>query len=253
MIVVIIMDQHETNRSEQLAIITGGAHRLGRSIAIKLAQMGYTTIIHFNKSSSNAIETRNIIENQGGKAYIFQADLTKHEHVEQLFTEINELSGQLRVLINSAAVMVRGKLNDFDLDQWDLTMDLNLRAVWLCSMFAVKSMRNHGGNIINISDTGAGKLWSTYWAYSISKAGVDMLTRFMAKEFAPNIRVNSVAPGLIMPTEDFSRETWNKLVQRLPLKHPGSPEDVCSTIEFLIKNEYITGQVFVVDGGYQLV
>jgi NAD(P)-dependent dehydrogenase (short-subunit alcohol dehydrogenase family) len=235
-----------------LAVITGAAHRLGRFIALKLSQMGYAVGIHYFSSDIEAQNVREEIGAMGRPAFIFQANLTDEDDIRRMFTEINETKYTLKVLVNSAALMIKGGLDSLDTTSWDLMMNLNLRAPWLCSKYAAKIMPE-GSLILNISDTGAGRMWTGYPAYVISKEGLEVLTRLMALTFAPQIRVNAIAPGLILPAEGMDRQQWEKLVKKLPVKKQGSPLDITNAIEFLLNNDYITGQTLVVDGGYQLV
>ncbi len=159
---------------------------------------------------------------------------------------------RLSVLVNSAAVMPRGKAQTLPVEDWDAALDLNLRAPFLCAQQASRRMAR-GGLIVNVSDVGAEKAWSRFPSYTVSKAAIESLTRVLARSLAPSIRVNAIAPGLVLPSENVSPEEWEKLIQRLPLKRAASTEEVTSALEFLIKNEYITGQTIVVDGGYSLV
>jgi NAD(P)-dependent dehydrogenase (short-subunit alcohol dehydrogenase family) len=131
-------------------------------------------------------------------------------------------------------------------------LDLNLRAPFLCAQEAVKRM-THGGLIINVSDVGAQKTWSRYPSYSVSKAGLESLTKTLARSFAPLVRVNAIAPGLVLKSDLVSNDEWNRLVERIPLKRSATVEEVASALEFLLMNEYITGQTIVVDGGYSLL
>ncbi len=244
----------ETMKNKELALVTGAAHRLGRSISLYLASMGYAIAVHYHHAEGAAQETvRKILSSYGIPAFSLRADLTQENQIEDLFTQIDRSSYTLKVLVNSAAVMIPGDVNELSTEQWDLTMNLNLRAVWLCSRKANALMQPTGGVIINIADSGAGKLWTGFPAYTISKAGVIILTRLMAKEFSPAVRVNAISPGLILPPDDFPVDEWKRLVQRLPLKKAGSPDWVCDAIGFIIHNEYLTGQDIAIDGGYQLV
>jgi NAD(P)-dependent dehydrogenase (short-subunit alcohol dehydrogenase family) len=135
---------------------------------------------------------------------------------------------------------------------WDIAIDLNLRAPFLIAQHAAKRMQD-GGLIVNISDTGAQKTWSRYPSYTVSKAGLESLTKMLARAFAPDIRVNAIAPGLVLPADFVTNEQWQKLVEKLPLKRAATLEEITSTLEFLIHNQYITGQTIVVDGGYSLI
>jgi NAD(P)-dependent dehydrogenase (short-subunit alcohol dehydrogenase family) len=136
-------------------------------------------------------------------------------------------------------------------DDWDATLNLNLRAPFLLAQRAAERMQE-GSLIVNVTDAGIGKTWSGFPDYLVSKSGLETLTRLQAKTYAPNIRVNAIAPGLTLPSSDISVEDWEKLVSRLPLKHPTSMDELSSTFEFLLTNQSITGQTIYVDGGYSL-
>jgi len=242
-----------------LAVVTGGAHRLGRAFALTLAYQGYAVLVHYHRSSQLTTKTVAEIKSFGVPAFSIQADLTQAEHVEALFALVDSLLSQpeaqldrLAVLVNSAAVMPRGDAQTLPVEEWDAALDLNLRAPFLCAQQAALRM-SRGGLIVNVSDIGAEKTWSRFPSYTVSKAALESLTRVLARSFAPAIRVNAVAPGLVLPSENVSPEEWEKLIQRLPLKRAATTEEVASALEFLLKNEYITGQTIVVDGGYSLV
>lgn len=237
----------------ELALITGGAVRLGREIALGLARDGYGIALHYHSSIEAANQTAQEIEACGVLCTLIQADLSDPDQVDAGFETLKGLDQPLSVLVNSAAVMPRGKLTELTVAEWDDTLDLNLRAPWLCAKAAARLMLARGGVIINVSDTGARKTWSGFPAYTISKAGLEVLTRLLARALAPKIRVNAVAPGLILPSEGTTPTDWQNLVDRLPARHPGSPQDVVQAVLFLIHHQYITGETLIVDGGYQLV
>jgi NAD(P)-dependent dehydrogenase (short-subunit alcohol dehydrogenase family) len=148
--------------------------------------------------------------------------------------------------------MSRGDVQTLPVADWDESLDLNLRAPFLCAQQAFMRMRR-GGLIVNVSDIGAKKAWSGFPSYTVSKAAIASLTKVLARSLAPNIRVNAIAPGLVLKSANMSDEDWSRLVQRLPLKRPATTEEIASALEFLLKNEYITGQTIVVDGGYSLL
>jgi NAD(P)-dependent dehydrogenase (short-subunit alcohol dehydrogenase family) len=129
---------------------------------------------------------------------------------------------------------------------------LNLRAPFLLAQKAAERMIQ-GGLIVNVTDAGVGKAWTGFPAYQVSKAGLEVLTRLLAKTYAPTIRVNAIAPGLVLPSANISAEEWTKLVNRLPLKHSASLEEISAALGFLLKNESVTGQTIIVDGGYSLL
>jgi pteridine reductase len=237
-----------------LALVTGAAHRLGRAIAFALAGQGFAIGLHYHHSRAAAEETAAALaEAAPVPVYLLPADLSQPAQVEDLFTRAAALPHPLRVLVNSAGRMSRGELREMPVEEWDSTFNLNLRAPWLCSRAAARLMEPAGGVIINISDSGAHKAWTGYPAYVVSKAGLEALTRLLARALAPAVRVNAVAPGLILPSAGLPAETWDRLVDRLPLLAAGQPEDIARAVLFFVQNPYITGQVLAVDGGYQLI
>jgi NAD(P)-dependent dehydrogenase (short-subunit alcohol dehydrogenase family) len=237
---------------QSLALVTGGAHRLGKAFALHLARMGYSIALHYRGSADEAKRTVKEIRALGVDCFEIRADLTDPKKIDFLFSLVDEFKAPLKVLVNSAAVMPVGRPLELDVQDWDAALDLNLRAPFLLAQRAADRM-TEGGLIVNISDIGASKAWSRYPSYTVSKAGLESLTKLLARALAPSIRVNAIAPGLVLPSDVVKKEQWDKLVERLPLKRAATLEEVTSSLEFLIKNEYITGQTIVVDGGYSLI
>ena len=242
-----------------LALVTGAAHRLGKAFALCLARQGYGIVLHYHHSKENAELSANEIRALGVPVFLFQADLSDESEVRALFTGIDELFNQpgnhlapLKVLVNSAAVMARADAQNMTLEEFDGAINLNLRAPFLCSQLAYQRMEP-GGLIVNISDVAAQKTWKGYPAYSISKAGLEALTRILARSFAPKVRVNAIAPGLVLAPGDFEPDEWGRLIKRIPVQREARLDELGDTLEFLLKNEYITGQTIVVDGGYSLI
>jgi NAD(P)-dependent dehydrogenase (short-subunit alcohol dehydrogenase family) len=237
-----------------LAVVTGAAHRVGRAIALALAGQGYAVGVHYHQSQEQARQTAAEIEALGVPAFLLPADLREESAVVRLFEQVQAAPGvQLRVLVNSAGLMARGDLRTLSAAAWDTTLDLNLRAPWLCAREAARLMAAPGGSIINITDSGAHRAWTGFPAYTVSKAGLESLTRLLARSLAPAIRVNAIAPGLILRSEEVSEEEWQRLYTRLPLQQPGSLDAITQAVLFLLANTYVTGQTIVVDGGYQLI
>ncbi|MBI9035079.1 MAG: SDR family oxidoreductase [Bacteroidales bacterium] len=238
----------------QFALVTGAGKRIGKEIALGLAREGYVIGLHYFRTPIEEIkEIENEIKSYGSECHSFQADLSMPERIKEMFNYFSSVAYPFTVLINSAGIMQRGNLLERTPGDWDMTLNINLRAPWLCSKFAVRMMEKEGGCIINISDSGAGKTWVNYPDYSISKAGLETLTRISAKTFAPQIRVNAIAPGLILPSEDVSETVWNGLIERLPLKQSGNVEDIINAVLFIIQSDYLTGEILPVDGGYRLI
>ncbi len=235
-----------------LALVTGGAQRLGKAFALCLARMGYSIALHYRGSADEAKKTVKEIRALGVDCFEIRADLTVPKKIDFLFSLVDEFKSPLKVVVNSAAVMPAGSPRELELKDWDSALDLNLRAPFLLAQQAAKRMTS-GGLIVNITDIGAQKAWSRYPSYTVSKAGLESLTKLLARALAPNIRVNAIAPGLVLPSDVVTKEQWDKLVERLPLKRAATLEEITSALEFLIKNGYITGQTIVVDGGYSLI
>lgn len=237
-----------------LAIVTGSARRLGKAFALSLARQGYDLFLHFNSSEGEALKTKEEVERFGVRSELVQADLTDQAQITAIFEQLDQAypDSSLRVLVNSAAIMSVARPQVISLEEWDVTMNTNLRAPLLLAQAAAKRMAR-GGLIVNISDIGAQKSWSRYSAYTVSKAGLEALTRLLARSLAPTIRVNAIAPGLVLPSDIVTGEQWDKLVSSVPLQRPASLDEVTDTLQFLIKNEYITGQTIAVDGGYSLL
>jgi NAD(P)-dependent dehydrogenase (short-subunit alcohol dehydrogenase family) len=238
------------NRS--LALVTGGARRLGRAFSLALARMGYSIALHYRGSVNEAERLTDEIRAMGVECLPIRADLTVPEKIDFLFSIVDEIDAPLKVLVNSAALMPVGKPQELDFHDWDSALDLNLRAPFLLAQQAAKRMTG-GGLIVNITDIGAQKAWSRYPSYTVSKAGLESLTKLLARALAPSIRVNAIAPGFVLPSDVVTEEQWNKLISRLPIPRAARLDEITSTLEFLIKNEYITGQTIVVDGGYSLL
>lgn len=181
-----------------LAIVTGGAHRLGRAFAIDLARGGFAVLVHYHRSAEGAAETVALVEQSGVPAFSAQADLTQDRGIDLLFKQVDHLLetpesnlSHLAVLVNSAAMMLRGDVQSLTVEEWESTLNLNLQAPLLCAQKAAKRMKP-GGLIVNVSDVGAEKAWSRFPAYVPSKAALNSLTKVMARSLAPSIRVNAM-------------------------------------------------------------
>ena len=230
-----------------LALVTGAAHRLGKVFALTLARQGFDVIVHYHRSLDAALQTQAEIESIGSRSILAQADLTDPAQIHSLVSTLDSL----KVLVNSAAFMPSGNVDALTLENWDTALDLNLRAPFILAQECAKKM-TAGGLILNITDVGAQKAWSRYPSYTVSKAALESLTKILARALAPKIRVNAIAPGFVLQSDIVTDEEWQRLINRIPLKRPARTDELASTLEFLLKNEYITGQTIVVDGGYSL-
>jgi len=231
-----------------LALVTGAAHRLGKSFALTLARLGYDILLHYHSAEEEALQAKAEIESLSRSVTLAQADLTQPAEINSLISSLRSLD----VLVNSAAFMPHGNVDALSLENWDMALDLNLRAPFLLAQAASQKM-TAGGLIVNITDVGAQKAWSRYPSYTVSKAALESLTKILARALAPKIRVNAIAPGFVLQSDIVPADEWERLIGRVPLKRPARSEEITSALEFLLKNQYITGQTIVVDGGYSLV
>lgn len=237
------------------ALVTGAARRVGRAIALALARRGASLVVHYAGSEVAATEAASEIEDLGVSAWPVQADLRRRKEVERLFDAIRERAGRLDVLVNSAASFERARFADITVEAWDEVMALNLRAPFLCTQLATPLMRSAGsGAIVNIADLSGVRPWKKFAHHGTSKAGLIHLTRAAACELAPEIRVNCVVPGAILPPPgmDEDSDRWRELARQTPLQRTGSPRELAEAVVFLISNDFITGAVLPVDGGDHL-
>jgi NAD(P)-dependent dehydrogenase (short-subunit alcohol dehydrogenase family) len=241
----------------EIAVVTGAAHRLGKMFSQHLARLGYGIVLHYHSSLDQVKNAEQDIVELGVPVRVVHADLRNEDDIKELFENIDRFcldigdNSNLKILVNSAAIMRKGDIASMPIDEFDETLNVNLRAPFLCAQAAYSRMQA-GGLIINISDVAAQKNWISFPAYTISKVGLDSLTRVLAKSFAPKVRVNAIAPGLVLKSVDVAADDWDRLLDRVPLKRAAGEDELSSTLDYLINNEYITGQSIVVDGGYSL-
>jgi pteridine reductase len=237
----------------KIVLVTGAAHRVGKAIALRLAREGCHIAIHYHAASRDAERTLAEIEELSVQAHPYQADLRSVDEIHGLFQKVGRDFKSLDILINSAAIMQRIPYKEVSLEDWNATIDLNLRAPFFCLQSAVRLMGTEGGAVINITDIAGIQPWKDFPVHSISKIGVDMLTKVAALAFAPTVRVNAVAPGPVLRPDHMKEHRWEQLGHALPLGAPGTPADVAEAVIFLLRNDFITGETLVVDGGNQLL
>jgi pteridine reductase len=238
---------------DKIAIVTGAAHRVGKSIALELAAAGAHIVVHYHRGHEHVPATLAELRALGVRAEAVSADLAKQEGARALFDAAAREFGGVDVLVNSAAIMDSGSVQTLTPEAWQRSLDINLSGPFYCSQLAAESMQARGGGaIVNISDLAGLEPWARYPAHSVSKAGLIMLTRVLAKALAPAIRVNAVAPGPVMKPPEFSDDRWHQIGQNTLLKRTGSGYDVAHATRFLLEADYITGETLVVDGGSTL-
>ena len=233
----------------QIAIVTGAGCRIGRGIALRLGAEGARVVVHYRRSQSEAEAVAAEIARDGGQAVCMQAELTSVAEIDRLFEHIEKSFGRLDILVNNAAVFSPTPVGRTEEAQWDAILDANLKAQFFAAQRAAPLLAQNGrGRIINFASLGGLQAWPRYTAYSVSKAGVIMLTRCLARALAPGITVNAIAPGTISFPED-APEVAERAIRSAPLKRTGSAEDIANAVIYLVGAEFVTGQVLVVDGG----
>ncbi len=232
------------------ALVTGAGTRIGQAIAIGLAQSGCDVAIHYHGSAKGAEETARAVRSARRRAELLQADLTDAAAARGLADQAARALKRLDVVINSAAIMVREPVETVTPESWDATLDLNLRAMFFVSQGAVPHLRRAKGKIVNIADIAGMEPWPAYVPHCVSKAGVIMLTKALARALAPDIAVNGVAPGAVLLPKDWDEKAREHIRTTTPLERLGSPDDVVAAVRFLLAGtDYVTGTVLVVDGG----
>jgi pteridine reductase len=235
--------------SGRVALVTGGARRVGRALALALADRGARVAIHHHESPGDAASLVSQLSTRGIEAAAFQGDLRKADVPDRLIADVVRRFGTLDILVNSAAIMVRSPLADITAVEWDDTFALNLRAPFFCARAAAGAMGDRGGVIVNLADLAGIEAWPAYAAHGISKAGVIHMTRVLARILAPRVRVNAIAPGAVLLPESWSADDAAHLERTTPLHRLGSPDDVARAMLYLIEADYVTGDLLIVDGG----
>jgi 3-oxoacyl-[acyl-carrier protein] reductase/pteridine reductase len=236
--------QPASSLAGQVILVTGAAKRIGRGIALRLAQEGARVAIHYGSSEAEALRTA--VECGGA---LFRANLESVPEIVRMFAEVEDCFGRLDGLVNNAARFSRLDPLAITEQDWDFIHSVNLKAVFFCCQRAALLMKKTGGGrIVNISSLGGIRPWAEHAHYCASKAGVIMLTRALAKAFAPEIAVNSVAPGVI-PFEDID-ERGKRMIAATPARRGGTPAEVADAVVYFLKaSNFVTGQLLAVDGG----
>jgi len=234
-------------------LITGAAKRVGRSIALELADAGYDIAIHFRDSAGEAEALGQEVEGSGRRAALVQADLEDEASVEALLPAAIAQLGPITALINNASTFVRDEVDDVTREGWDRQLMVNLRAPFvLMQQFARLLPSDAHGAIVNILDQRVWNYTPHFVSYTVSKAGLWTLTQTMALALAPRIRVNGVGPGPILPNDNQSPEQFRTHWSSLPLQRKIDPAEVARTVRFLVESPALTGQMIAVDGGEHL-
>lgn len=237
----------------KIALVTGGARRVGKAIAMALARSGARVIITHRASAAEAAITVAAIQQAGGQASAVPCDQCDLAAIDRLFDRLRLDHARLDLLVNNAAIMERQPALDITPDDWSRVIDTNLRGPFFMAQRAAQWMMTTGGGvIINIADLSALHPWPSYLTHTISKSGVVAMTQGLALALAPSIRVNAIAPGLVLKPDEWSDERWAKMIAALPLQREGTAEDVADAVLYCARSEFMTGQTIVLDGGRSL-
>ena len=238
----------------KVALVTGGAKRLGRSIALALAERGAELVIHYRDSEREAQELLALLKRAGGKPVAVRGDVSVAADVDRIVETAMQAFGRIEILVNNAAIFYRTPFEKVTEEDWDRFLDVNLKGPFLlCRRIGGIMLRQGQGNIISLADLAGLKVWAEYIPYSVSKAGLIALTQGLAKALAPAVQVNAVAPGAVLLPEGTTPEERERAIRRIPLDRLGTPEDIARAVVYLIENDFITGEVLRLDGGQHLL
>lgn len=241
------------NISGKIALVTGGAKRVGRAIVQALATRGCHLVVHYHRSQAQAQETVRDLRAAGHRALAVQADITKEDQVEAMIEAATAHFGRIDILVNNAALFYRTPVETLTIEDWERVMDVNLTGTFLCAHKIGLRMREWGwGHIINIADVAGERPWADYIPYSVSKACVLTFTQGLAMELAPQVMVNAVIPGPVLFQEDTPDNVRQREIDKTLVKRAGSPRDVAQVVVFVAESDYSTGASFHVDGGRSL-
>ena len=242
------------NIEGKVALVTGAAKRVGRSIALALAERGAELVIHYHSSEREAQEVVALAKKAGGKPVAVRADLSVPAEIREMVNTAMRAFGRIEILVNSAAIFSRTPFLTVTEEDWDRFLGVNLKAPFLLCRLVGEVMSCQGrGVIVNLADIAGAKVWAEYIPYSVSKAGLLALTTGLAKALAPDVRVNAIAPGTVLLPDGSDAGEQGRAVGRVPLGRLGSPEDITRAALYLIESDFVTGEVLTVDGGQRLL
>lgn len=236
---------------KSFALVTGGARRIGRAICLKLSRLGYGIAIQYHRSRQEADDLKAEIQHQGGEAGAFGCNLMDPSQVRQLIPMVVEHYPGLNLLINNASIFVKDSLQEADLTHYEDHHRIHGLAPFLLSQAFARHCKE--GSIINLLDTHVNDNETNHFTYLLSKKNLLALTEMSAVALAPGIRVNGIAPGLILPPEEESEGYLQRLAKDIPLRRKGRLENIEQTVGFLLENDFLTGQVIFNDGGEHLL
>ena len=236
-------------------LITGAAKRIGKEIALTFSQMGWNVIIHYNSSKKDAQDLADKINSyRPNSAKIIQANLDISSDVQRLVDESKLFFDSIDVLVNNASTFYPTPIDEISEEHWDKLIGSNLKG----PLFLIQGLKDKliesRGSIVNITDTNLSKGVANFSIYASAKGGLESITKVLARELAPEVNVNAIAPGAMLEPPDvtWTDEQKEKVIANIPLKKMGSEKDIANTVKFVVSSKYMTGQVIKVDGGRSL-
>jgi pteridine reductase len=238
----------------KVALVTGAGRRIGRAVALSFAARGATVAVHYNTSQAEADAVVAEIARERGTAKAFHANLEHVAEIEQMIAAVLDAFGRIDILVSSASIFAPTPLEKITERDWDANLDINLKAPFFLSKLAGAAMRRQGaGKIVNLGDWAGIRPYKDYLPYAVSKSGLIGLTKSLAKELAPEVQVNCIALGMVMPPEDYDDAEVARLIKRTLTQKMGSPEDVARAVIFFCETDYATGAILNLEGGRLLV
>lgn len=239
--------------SSQTVLITGAAKRIGKAIALSFAAKKWSVAVHYNTSKDKAEKLAREINSSGGKAIAVKGDLSKHEEIPAVISQTNDAFGEIGCLVNNASTFICDSVKTATYESWIENLHVNLLApFFLSQQFASQLSDDSHGAIINLIDQRVLNLTPNYSSYTVSKSGLWTLTQTMAQALAPNIRVNAIAPGFVLPVNEHDKEKFEKLCAATPLQQKTQVQEICRTVDYILETPSMTGQIIAIDGGKHL-
>jgi NAD(P)-dependent dehydrogenase (short-subunit alcohol dehydrogenase family) len=239
--------------TDKIALVTGGAKRIGKSIVLRLAENGWSVAIHYRKSAAKAEAVADEVRLRGGRAVTIQADLGQESEVVEIIPKVRATLGPLTLLVNNASVFEMDKADTATRESWDKHIEANLRAPFVLSQaFARQLPEGEEGNIVNLLDQRVWKLTPYFISYTIAKMGLWTLTRSLALAYEPRIRVNGIGPGPTLPSPRQTEEQFAQQSAAMPLGHGATPQEIARCVLYILSAPSMTGQMRALDGGEQL-
>jgi len=236
-----------------VALVTGGAHRVGKAIALALGRAGANVVVHYHRSAGQAQALLEELSALGVEASAVGGDLAIVAEVERAIDAAVARWGRLNLLVNSAGIWGATPIGTVTQARWDELIDTNLRSAFFAAQRAAPALRATRGAIVNIADVGALRPWRNHTPYLVSKGGMVTMTEALAKDLAPEVRVNAIAPGPVLLPEGWTSEQAERSARSVLLRRLGTPEDVAQAVLYLAQADYVTGVVLPVDGGQRLI